>query len=123
MQYRIDQEGRFLHLDLRDVATAQKALEPSLVLLADRPDLWGWDWIVESPIVPEYASVEQIALLARIYGAQPRAAATSALVSQDANLHLWARVMDFQFPGRKHVVVHTREAAMRLIGRTRVGRT
>lgn len=115
MRYRIDREALVLNLDLKGAPSAQHALDQSVVLLTAQPELWGWDWIVEAPIVPEGASIEQIAQLARMYAAQPQTLAVSALVSQDRNLHLWARVMDFQFAGRRHLVVQSHDAALRLI--------
>lgn len=103
------------HLDLNRPVSAQRALEQSLALLAAEPDIWGWDWIVDARTVPEDATIEQIARLAAVFATQPSIAATTVLVSEDRYLHLWAKVMDFQFPKRKHLVVTDVAQARRLI--------
>ena len=115
MRYTIDRDARVFHLDLNRPVSAQRALEQSLALLAAEPDLWSWDWIVDARTVPEDASVEQIARLARMFAMQPAVAATTVLVSEDRYLHLWAKVMDFQFPRRKHLVVTDIAQARKLI--------
>lgn len=123
MRHRIDWEASIFHLDLAQSPSAQKALEDAVSILAQQPELWGWDWIVEALAVPEDASVSQISQLAGLYAAQPSARATTVLVSHDQNLHLWAKVMDFQFPGRQHLVVTDFGAAMPLIERMQTQRT
>ena len=115
MRYTIDREARVFHLDLNRPVSAQRALDQSLALLAAEPELWGCDWIVAAQAVPEDASVEQIARLATVFAAQPATTATTVLVSEDRYLHLWAKVMDFQFPNRKHLVVTDIGQARRLI--------
>lgn len=115
MRYTIDRDERVFHLDLNRPVSAQRALEQSLALLAAEPDIWGWDWIVDARTVPEDATIEQIARLAAVFATQPSIAATTVLVSEDRYLHLWAKVMDFQFPKRKHLVVTDVAQARRLI--------
>ena len=115
MRYTIDRDARVFHLDLNRPVSAQRALDQSLALLAVEPELWGWDWIVDAQTVPEDASVEQIARLAKVFVSKLVAEATTVLVSGDRNLHLWAKVMDFQFPKRKHLVVTDVAQAWRLI--------
>ena len=115
----IDAPSRTLTLKLEDGKSARRALEIAFDLLRNKPYLWDWDWIVEAQRVPDDASVQQIADLARIQPITGRQAITT-LVSQDRYLHLWARVMDFQFPSRTHRVVGTiaaARAAIRLHGR------
>lgn len=114
MRHRLYTAQRILHLDLNDGGSAQRALEHAIPMLEARPDLWEWDWIVDSRIVPVDASVAQIARLAEIFH-KPARTAITAFATDDRFLHLWARVMDFQFPGRKHLVVANVRAALRLI--------
>ena len=40
-------------------------------------------------------------------------------IARDPSFGLWARSMDFQFPNRKHQVVHTPEEAEALLRRLR----
>ena len=122
MRYTIDRDARVLHLDLNRPVSAQRALDQSVAILASEPEIWGWDWIVKSTVVPEDASVEQIAYLAKLFAAQPAVLATTVLVSLDRYLHLWARVMDFQFPKRKHLVATSVPLALNLIEARRVRR-
>lgn len=122
MRYTIDRDARVFHLDLNRPVSAQRALEHSLALLADEPELWGWDWIVDAQAVPGDASVEHIARLAKVFVRPVGAGATTVLVSEDRYLHLWAKVMDFQFPKRKHLVVTDIAQARRLIEARRAPR-
>ncbi|NBW07443.1 MAG: hypothetical protein EBR82_05400 [Caulobacteraceae bacterium] len=122
MRYTIDREARIFHLDLNRPVSAQDALEQALALLDAEPDIWTWDWIVHSTVVPEDATVEQIARLARIFATQKGAPATTVLVSDDGYLHLWAKVMDFQFPHRKHLVIRDIAMARDLIFSRRPGK-
>lgn len=102
---------RTLFLHLRPGESTQGALKQSLALLRRQPELWAWDWIVGAEAVPDDASVHQIAQLAEIY-VRPNLPATTVLVSDDRFLHLWARVMNFQFPQREHNVMRTVDEAL-----------
>jgi hypothetical protein len=122
----MDQDQRIFHLDLNRSDSARDALEQSLTILGNHPEIWAWDWIVDAQRVPEDASVEQIARLAEVFATvsatRPVVVATTAFVSADRYLHLWARVMDYQFPKRKHLVVTDVAQAVKLIASRRVGR-
>lgn len=122
MRYTIDRGARVFHLDLNRPVSAQRALDQSVAILASQPEIWGWDWIVDSKVVPEDASVEQIACLAKLFALQPAVLATTVLVSLDRYLHLWARVMDFQFPKREHLVATNVPLALDLIEARRARR-
>lgn len=121
MRHRLYTAQRILHLDLNDGVSAQRALERAIPMLEARPELWEWDWIVDARIVPVDATVDQIARLADLFR-RPARSAITAFATDDRFLHLWARVMDFQFPGRKHLVVANARAALRLIKVRRQGR-
>ena len=123
MRYRIEDDVRVFHLDLNSGVSAAKALEKALDVIKIRPDLWGWDWIVQARITPADASFEQIGRLARVFYTPPEDEVLSVLVSHDGSLPLWARVMDFQFPRRRHVVVATLEEAHERIRKHRMART
>lgn len=114
MRHRLYDAQRILHLDLNDGVSAQRALEQAIPMLEERPDLWAWDWIIDARAVPTDASVDQVARLAGMFR-KPARSAITAFATDDRFLHLWARVMDFQFPGRKHMVVSNARAALRLI--------
>lgn len=118
MRHRFYTAERILHLDLNGGVSAQRALETAIPMLEARPDLWDWDWIVDARVVPIDASVAQVARLAELFR-KPARTAITAFATDDRFLHLWARVMDFQFPGRKHLIVSSARAAIRLIGQRR----
>ena len=118
MQHRFYADDRILHLDLNSGVTAERALAQAIPLLEDRPDLWDWDWVIDSRALPTDASVGQIARLAEMFR-KPEMPVTTAFATEDRFLHLWARVMDFQFPGRKHLVVASALAGIRLINTRR----
>lgn len=121
MRHRFYAAEQILHLDLNCGITAARALEQAIPVLEAHPDLWNWDWIVDTRVLPTDACVDQIARLAELFRAPARSAIT-AFATDDRFLHLWARVMDFQFPGRRHMVVATAGAAVQLIGRQRTAK-
>jgi len=115
MGHRIDQDEQIFHLDLDTGMSGSRTIEQAVPVLQSRPELWGWDWIVNVPAVPTDVTVEDVARLADLFPKPDRQGIT-AFASADRFLHLWARVMDFQFPGRKHLVVPDVAAAGRIIG-------
>ncbi len=110
-------DQQILHLDLKNVS-AESALASALPMLEARPELWSWDWIIDTPIVPTDATVGQIDQLAQMFR-KPERKAFTVFATEDRFLHLWARVMDFQFPGRQHLIAPTSVAGARLIGKRR----
>ncbi|RZJ28180.1 MAG: hypothetical protein EON85_09565 [Brevundimonas sp.] len=117
MRRNLYPEQHILHLDLNGV-TAENALASAIPMLQARPELWNWDWVIDTRIVPTDASVGQIARLAELFR-KPERKAFTVFATDDRFLHLWARVMDFQFPGRQHLIVPTAVAGVRLIGKRR----
>lgn len=122
MRHHIDDDARLFRIDLNSGVSAARALDLAMAVLAERPDLWGWDWIVDARVTPEDASFEQITRLAMAYEVRPEIEVLTLLVSHDSYLHLWARVMDFQFPRRRHRVAATPEAALARIDADRAQR-
>lgn len=122
MQYEIDEQARILWMDLVSAGSADKVLTATLALIKARPELCSWDWIVECQPLPNDATVDHLSKLAQAWGAPPTVEALTVFVTQDRLLHLWARVMDFQFLRRKHLVERDVEAARRLIERRRAER-
>jgi hypothetical protein len=115
--HRIDENEQVFHLDLTG-HSARALLEQSLVVLETRPELRDWDWIILLPSGPTDITVDDVAAFSERFPREDRDAVT-IFVSEDRYLHLWARVMDFQFPGRKHLVVADAEAAARVIAQRR----
>lgn len=127
MKYRIDEDEALLHIDLNSGPPALRFVDQLQAILQHRPDVRRWDWIIEARVLPADLGVDHVAHLAEAYRSSEAAAAGAqavvALVSDDQNLFLWAKVMDFQFPGRRHLVVNDLAAARALIARERASRT
>lgn len=112
MRLNIDDDAHILWLDLDTGVSAATALDQALTLLQRLPDLWSWDWVVKAKVLPADVTADHLARLASSYVRPPHSARTF-LVSDDRYLHLWARVMDFQFAPRRHIVVQRIEDALR----------
>ncbi|GLK47862.1 hypothetical protein GCM10017620_08350 [Brevundimonas intermedia] len=119
LRYEIDERARILSMDLVSGGAADRILDVILGLITARPELCGWDWIVECEPLPDDAGTQHLAQLSEAWGPPPKVEAVTVFVTQDRLLHLWARVMDFQFVRRKHLVERDIEAARRLIERRR----
>lgn len=122
MSYEIDEQARILWLDLVSAGSADKVLEATVGLVTERPDLCAWDWIVECEPMTDDATVQHLAKLAQAWGTPPEVEAVTVFVTHDRLLHLWARVLDFQFARRKHLIERDTNAARRLIERRRSAR-
>jgi hypothetical protein len=123
--YRIDDAEQVFHLDLTG-RSARQAMEDALAILDTRPEIRGWDWTLLLPEGATDITVDDVATFAARFPKQTREA-VSIFISEDRYLHLWARVMDFQFPGRTHLVVPDAASAARVIGQrqsaTKMNRT
>ncbi len=122
MDYVIDREDRIVLVKIGPSDSGEATTESLLALGEAEPDLWTWDCIIHVPVVAQDASVEQVSRAARQYATQKGVRATTVFVSDDAYLHLWAKVMDFQFPPRKHLVVRDLATARELIFSRRPGK-
>lgn len=122
MHYEIDEQTRILWLDLVSAGSADKVLEATVGLVTERPELCAWDWIVECEPMTDDATVQHLAKLAQAWGTPPVVEAVTVFVTHDRLLHLWARVLDFQFVRRKHLIERDTNAARRLIERRRIAR-
>ncbi len=115
MNYVIDRDDRIVTVNIGPSDSGEATTESLLALGDAEPELWTWDCIIHVPVVAQDASVEQVARAARRYATQKGVRATTVFVSDDVYLRLWAKVMDVQFPGRKHLVVRDLGLARELI--------
>jgi len=126
VQHWIDETDRVLHLDLGGELTAAPVIDWIQALMRDRPELRTWDWIIDARNLPADFGVDHVAHLSVAYRASDAhvdgSGAVVALVTDDRYLHLWAQVMDFQFPGRRHQTVPDMAAARDLVAHARVVR-
>ena len=119
LRYEIDEQARILQLDLVSAGAADKVLEATVSLIAGRPELCSWDWIVECEPMTDDATVDHLAKLAEAWGPPPEVEAVTVLVTRDRLLYLWARVMDFQFVRRQHLIAHNLDSAHLLVKQRR----
>ncbi|WP_426016176.1 hypothetical protein [Brevundimonas sp. DWR2-3-1b1] len=122
MRYEIDEAARILWLDLVSAGSADKVLTATVNLITGRPELCSWDWIVECEPMPDDATIQHLGKLAEAWGPPPSDEAVTVFVTHDRLLYLWARVLDFQFVRRKHLIEQDIEAARRLVQRRRTAR-
>jgi hypothetical protein len=119
VRHAIDEQAQILWMDLVSAGSANRVLEATLALIAARPELCGWDWIVECHPLPDDATADHLHALSEAWGPPPEVEAITVFVTQDKLLHLWARVLDFQFTRRKHLITLDLESARKLIERRR----
>ncbi|NBB65114.1 hypothetical protein GVN18_38300 [Pseudomonas sp. ODNR1LW] len=119
MRYEIDEQAQNLWMDLVSAGSADRVLEATLALIGARPELCGWDWIVECDPLPDDARADHLKILSEVWGPPPEVEAITVFVTQDKLLHLWARALDFQFTRRKHLIARDVESARDLIERRR----
>lgn len=120
LDYVIDEDACIFQLDMVSAGSSDRLLEVTLALIAARPELCGWDWIALGEPLPDDATTDHLAHLQAAWGPPPEVEAVTVFVTHDTLLHLWARVMDFQFVRRKHLVVRELDTAYRLIERRRI---
>lgn len=90
-------------------------------LFLDRPELTAYDILFDLRAYSgdvEAAHLEPIATAYEAAGPDPAVKCRTAFVTNDPNFGFWAGAMDFQFPGRKHAVFQTVEAAEAYLGET-----
>ncbi|WP_284877975.1 hypothetical protein [Brevundimonas sp. MEB006b] len=122
MRYEIDEANRVLMLDLVSAGSADRVLKATVDLITQRPELCSWDWIVECEPMTEDATVQHLAKLAEAWGTPPPVEAVTVFVTNDRMLHLWARVLDFQFVRRKHFIERDIDIARRFVARRQSAR-
>ena len=122
MRYEIDEANRFLMLDLVSAGSADRVLKATVDLITQRSELCSWDWIVECEPMTDDATVQHLAKLAEAWGPPPPVEAVTVFVTHDRMLHLWARVLDFQFVRRKHFIERDIDIARRFVARRQSAR-
>lgn len=122
MRYEIDEANRVLMLDLVSAGSADRVLKATVDLITQRPELCSWDWIVECEPMTDDATVQHLAKLAEAWGPPPSVEAVTVFVTNDRMLHLWARVLDFQFVRRKHFIERDIDIARRFVARRQSAR-
>lgn len=122
MRYEIDEANRVLMLDLVSAGSADRVLKATVDLITQRPELCSWDWIVECEPMTDDATVQHLAKLAEAWGTPPLGEAVTVFVTNDRMLHLWARVLDFQFVRRKHFIERDINVARQFVARRQSAR-
>lgn len=102
-------------MTIGETATGAAVARRIAELIADRPELAGWDWIQDLREARGEVDNADIAAVAEAFVAAPPGPCWTVFVSHDPNLGLWCKVMDAMFNGRLHRAVLTPEAAVRLL--------
>jgi hypothetical protein len=122
LQIQTDEQARIVDFDATGLSS-QRVNDGFLSLVEQRPDLWHWDWIVAIDQVAADATVGLVGELADGYAHMDQTDAVTVMVSPDSSLPFWARVLEFQHPGRRRLVVSSRIEALTLIETHRLART
>ncbi|WP_299175777.1 hypothetical protein [uncultured Brevundimonas sp.] len=86
--------------------------------LARRPELGGWDWILDIRAPHEKATPEELDLIAAAFNAARSKQSYTIFISEDPIAFERCRIMDVKFHDRRHLVAKDMEAAQALIPRT-----
>jgi len=122
LRYEIDETNKILLVDIASAGPADRVLEATVDLITRRPELCSWDWIVGCEPMTDDATVQHLDELAKAWGPPPPVEAVTVFISHDRMLHLWARMLDFQFARRKHLIERDIDAAKRLVARRQAAR-
>ncbi|HEY0052631.1 MAG TPA: hypothetical protein VGB49_04385 [Caulobacteraceae bacterium] len=106
---RIDEARRRAYLRIVGDITGGEVNAVLKALVEARPELAGFDYLYDvrehTGLVVNSDVAEVGDLFERARRPEPDAApAWTVFVSNDPNLHQWARLMDFQVAGRRHMV-------------------
>lgn len=118
MQYKVDADARIVEFDTVGLSS-QRVNDGFLAFIDDQPELWHWDWIIKVDQVPADTTVSGAGRLAARYANMDKTQAVTVMVSPDSNLQFWAKVLEFQYPGRRRHVVPQRTDALCLIAECR----
>ncbi len=114
MRHRVDEVGRILDIEATGLSP-QAVIDYALTLLAERPEFWGWDWIISVTEISDDISLDQVGKLADHYAGLPKTEGVTVMVSRDPRLGFWAEVLEFQCPARRRLVAMDRIEAVTLL--------
>ena len=111
IETRIDETARRITQVLSPAASGAEASRVIVEMVAQRPELAGWDWVHDVREAEGRATLEDVQVTAAAFADAPPGETFTVFVSNDRNLILWCRVMDHQIPGRRHLTALTLEEA------------
>ena len=111
IETRIDERARRITQVLSAAANGAQATRVIVQMVAERPELAGWDWVHDVRLAEGRATLEDVQETAAAFAIAPPGETFTVFVSADRNLALWCQVMDHQIPGRRHLTAPSVEQA------------
>lgn len=115
IEHRFDEPAKRVFMRVGETPTGAVVSRYIAALVAERPELAGWDWIQDARESRGEVDNADIAAVAAAFAAAPPEPCWTIFISHDANLALWCKVMDAMFNGRLHRAATTPEAAVALL--------
>lgn len=122
IRHSIDEAHRVLLITIAGPVTGPDFVAYTSRLYGERADLFAYDCVVDLREYDGDIGYADLDGLQMMYAqATPGAGSERPgfIVTSDPNFHLWASALDAQFPGRKHYVTSSLEAAFAGLERLR----
>lgn len=95
-----------------DSDPASAATREIVRMVAERPELKGWDWVHDLRPTMGDGGIEDSNRVAEAFRGAPGGVCYTIFVTRDRHFGLWTSAMDHQFNGRKHLTAITVEQAL-----------
>lgn len=119
IQVHRDPSKRRLVISPDEGTSADRVTGVIVDLVAGQPDLIEWDWILDVSHGLERFLPSHTDDVSEAFGGQGGSGTYTVLVAGNPMMSLFARTLDFRFPGRSHLVAPTMAAAERILDRRR----
>ncbi len=113
--FRIDEGVQFVIVSARTDPASPTVAETILGLLKRRPEMGGWDWIIDLSRPFERAKPEEIDQISRAFNAMRSRQAYTVFISVESETWDRCRELDKRFLDRVHLVAPTMAAARALL--------
>src|SRR5258708_1712500 len=114
IRHTVDEIHRTLIIELSGTISGHAFSTFACDLYGRRPELFDYECVVDLLEYEGDVGFADLGPLEKIYTGRPEGTAAfrpGFIVTSDPNIHLWAAVLDEQFPGRKHYVAASLEEA------------
>lgn len=102
----VDDHQRRMTILIEGEASGREVQDALCKVLGSRPEVTGYDYFFDLRLYTGDVAAGDLHPIAEVYARvrTPEAEGTrTAFLTFDANFGLWAKAMDFQFPGRIHL--------------------
>lgn len=94
---------------------SETVAETVLRLTGKRPELGGWDWIIDIRNPHEKATLEELDLIAEAFNAARSRQGYTVFVSEDPATYARCALMELKFLDRRHLVAKSPAQALALL--------